>query len=353
LRKNVTIHDHRDIKDFSKLDSIIKKIPKKKSYGKPEVYPKKQIKAPVTFPSEKAGFIVRDEYIEGAWIKILNIIMRFGSIKESQYSEDQKEIIGLMSIIEKEDPNNPKVGHSFDFTIEGLEDYYPQVLTGKRIDGVEYTYGQRLRDNKGIDQIAKMIEKLKKTRFTRRAIAFTWDVATDYDNEKSPCLNVVHAIVQDEKLFLTAYFRSNDMYNAWPKNAFALRKLQGMIAEKVGIGLGSLCIISNSAHIYKNSWKKADIILKEFPSKMSSIGDPRGNIILRVEENKIVAVIQGPDGKRTDELKASSAKEMYEKLYLMNAVSEYSHAFYIGTELQKAEIAIRKKMKYLQDKELK
>lgn len=350
LRKNITIHDLRNEKDFSKLKEYIKKIPKKDSYGKNEVYPKKKIENPLVFPNENCGFLVREDYIYEAWIKILNLIMKFGNDKQSQYSDDQKELISLMSIIDKEDANHPIIDHSFNFDKEDLENYYPQVLTDKNIKDIEYTYGQRLRNNNGIDQIEKIIEKIKKTNYTRRAIAFTWDIKKDYDNEKSPCLCLIQAIIQDSKLYFTSYFRSNDMYNAWPKNTFALRKLQQDIALKINIGIGSLIIISNSAHIYKSSWKNTLSIIKHFPMKVKPIGDPRGNIIIRLEEKKIKLILQSPEGKRIDEFTGTKASEIYKKLVQLNYVSQISHAFYLGTELQKAEYALKNNQEYMQDK---
>jgi thymidylate synthase len=349
LRKNITLHDLRSIKDYFKLKEYIKNISKKDSYGKNETYPKKKIQPPLIFPSENAGFIVREDYIYEAWIKILNLIMRFGNLKQSQYFEDQKELISLISVINQEDPNNPKIEHCFNFDKEELEKYFPQVLSDINIEGVEYTYGQRLRNNNDIDQISKIIEKIKKTAYTRRAIAFTWDVKKDYDNDKSPCLCLVQCIVQNSKLYLTAFFRSNDMYNAWPKNAFALRKLQSLIAEEINIELGSIIIISNSAHIYKSSWKNSLSIIEHFTKEVKPIGDPRGNIIIRVEENKISLVHQDPDGKRINSFEGKTAVSIYKKLVKENYVSELSHAFYLGTELQKAEHALKNNKEYVQD----
>ena len=353
LRENVTLHDFREIKDFSKLNELIKKIPNKQAYGKNEIYPKKKIDNPSTFPSESSGFIVREDFISEAWINVLSLIMRFGEIKKTEYYEEQKELISLVTIIDKEDPNNPKLDHCFNFDIEELENYYPQVLSNNDIDGVEYTYGQRLRNNKGVDQISKIIEKIKKTPYTRRAIAFTWDLEKDYDNEKSPCLCLVQILIQNSKLYFTAFFRSNDMYNAWPKNAFALRKLQKMISDEIGIEIGSLIIHSNSAHIYKSSWKSSLSVLEHFPPIIKPIGDPRGNLIIRLEENKIKLILQSPEGKRINEIEGISAIEIYKKLVSLNYVSQISHAFYLGTELQKAEIALKNNLNYVQDKEIK
>ncbi|MGM5484450.1 MAG: thymidylate synthase [Nanobdellota archaeon] len=349
LRNNIEVFDYRNC-SAEDINSLISSLPEKGSYGDTEIFPKKKVEPPKTFPSENAGFLVRGDYINDVWLKILEHVMDFGTVKASDYSEDQKELISLKAVIEKEDPENPLMAHSFEFTEEDLENYYPQVLTAKSIDGIEYTYGQRLRSNKGIDQISELTEKLRKSTYTRRAVAFTWDVEKDHDNEQCPCLNMINVLVQDEKLYLTAYFRSNDMYSAWPRNAFALRKLQGKIASDLGINLGSLIMISNSAHIYKSSWKKVKAIRESFSPKKAGF-DKRGNIIIRTEEGKIKLIRQSPEGERLQEFTANNAKEANRQIIENNMVSDPSHALYLGRELRKAEEALRKGLDFVQDQD--
>jgi tetrahydromethanopterin S-methyltransferase subunit A len=52
-------------------------------------------------------------------------------------------------------------------------------------------------------------------------------------------------------------------------------------------------------------------------------------------------------------LEGKSAEEIYNTIVKKEMVSLLSHAAYLGSELQKAEIALRKKIQYVQDQTLK
>ncbi len=352
LRINVQLHDYRHIKDFSQLHIILSQLPVLPSYGVPSYFPAPVLYAPETYPSEKSGFVVHHDLIGHAWLEILSLVRRFGIIKKSDYCIDQRELLNIVSVIEKEDPDQPEFFPYFQFTKEDIFSYYPQILSASAIDGVEYSYGQRLRNHKNIDQIKAILFSLRQKPFTRRALAVTWDIEKDITSEKPPCLILVEFLVQQNKLYLTAFFRSNDMFHAWPRNAFGLRKLQFFVAKELEMIAGSLTIISSSAHIYQNNWALVDQLLSKYHHPLRRVGDPRGNFIIRIQDNVISVTHTDPQGKRLDELKGTDHLAIYAKLVLEHRVHDLSHAFYLGTELQKAVLALQKKIPYIQDKEV-
>ncbi len=356
FRSNVDVIDARN-KDYSSIKPLISSLEKKDSYGKPESYPQAKIQIPLNFPTDPV-FKVRSETVAEAWLQALQLTMKFGKLKESQHDEKQKEVICLVSIITKEDPDNVSWAPYLTFSKEELEEYYPQVLTDPGITELSYTYGQRLRNLKGKDQLKELTKKLKEAPHTRRAIAFTWDVELDTDSKNPPCLNLVQALIQDSKLYLIAYLRSNDIYAAWPKNVFALRKLQKNIATDLKKEMGELIVISASAHIYERHFRQANEILKEYPLDKNihlelprSTGnlDPRGNIHVKISDGKIVMTHLSANGERLEEHTCSTAAEASRWLVLEQKISDISHALYLGQELTKAETAIKKGLKYEQD----
>ncbi len=348
FRKNVKTYDYRNLKDGSELNKIIESLPKLGSYGEPEVFPEPKLDIPEILPNEKNGFIIREKYVGDAWLKILNLIMKFGETKKSQYDISQREIMDLVTIIEEEDTDNPKWREFYDFTEDDLKEYLPTVLTPKEM-GVEYTYGQRLMKFRNIDQIKKIVQELKSHNFSRRAVACTWDIMKDIKSDNPPCLDLVQCLVQGNKLYLTAYFRSNDMFGAWPRNVYALRKLQKMISEKIGIEMGSITTFSCSAHIYKNNWEKTKEIIQKNPIKVDKIGDPRGNFRITVGDDKIKVAHLTPVGKRIDKIEGKTAEEICEKMVKEFRINDQFHAFYLGMELQKAENALKNGLDYIQE----
>jgi thymidylate synthase len=140
------------------------------------------------------------------------------------------------------------------------------------------------------------------------------------------------------------------MFDAWPRNAFALRKLQKELADSAGLKLGVLTTVSHSAHVYENSWNAANEILEEhYPKRVAFEEDPRGNFIISIEGGKVVvehAMLAGKTGKK---IEGSGIKEVLDKLVLQNLVSRPEHWVYLGKEIQNAFDCMRSGKQYVQD----
>lgn len=355
IRKYVTLHDLRSIKDKDELAQRIEQLNKTEiiPYAHIEMFKEVEIKAPQTYPSLRTNFTISSSYIKDAWIQVLKHIMKFGVLKDSQYEEKQRELIAMNVTITKENPLDFKLIEEFGFNEDELNAYIPQVTSINEIEGLEYTYGQRLMNHKGINQIQNIIAQINSQAYTRRAIAFTWNVEDDYQNPKCPCLNLVQVLVQDDVLHMTCYFRSNDMYEAWPRNTFALRHLQHQICQETQKELGNLTIISNSAHIYERSFKKVETILEKKQKKVTWDQDPNGTIAIDVKDGVIVVKHLDTNGKRLEQFEGKTAIELYKYIANTLKISDISHAMDIGCELQKAQIALEEGVEYLQDQPLK
>ena len=360
FRGNVEVIDMRS-KDVSEIIEKIKTLENKESYGEGEIFPGNKIDAPSKLPSDPAVHKIREKTVGRAWLDILYNIMKFGAVKKSSYGGDQKELINLCTVIEEEDPFNPKWEDYFQFTKEELEGYIPQVTTAMKIKDVTYTYGYRfraaeLKDGSRIDQIQIIIDVLKKFPYRRGAIAFSWDYDTDARSKLQPCLNLIHCLVQDDILHMTVYIRSNDMYEAWPRNAFALRRLHGFIVKEISketpLGLGTLTIISASAHLYEKNWFDAQEVIKKYRPSYKLRFDPKGNFRIEVNDGKIKITHKDFDGNPLGVYEDTLALRLVGKLAHSHVISEIGHALDIGTELQKAEYALKNNQHYVQDKPL-
>lgn len=353
FRKNVEIID---LRSKNPLEKILEELANDKKDNQPWIEPKEFsepiLQSPETMPSERCGFKIEGEKVGEVWLKILDTIMRFGHVKKSQHSSDQREVVNLISVVKGEDVDAIDWKPYFLFTKDDLQNYLPQVLTKNPIPNVEYTYGQRLRDHDGIDQIKAIIEDLKNPPYSRRAVAVTWNVAKDHKNPHAPCLNLIQGLVQNNNLFFTAYIRSNDMFRAWPMNALALLNLQKIIANECGFKIGPLTIISSSAHIYSDGWNEVKNILDKYGKITTCHFDPRGNFVVSVENEKIKARQLSPSGGIVSEFFGKTAREVFDSICASQGVSLIEHAFDLGAELQKAEIALKQNINYFQDRPL-
>lgn len=346
-----------------------------KPFSEPKVFPTSRPK-PFTYPSEQIGFRIHGKTVAQVWLKILQNILRYGRNKTTRYTQENelKELLNVMAVVYNENPDEPYLPHYFPFTKRDLDSYYPQVLSAKQIPGIAYTYGQRLREYDGIDQVQNIIDLIKNRPFSKKMIAVTAKVKEDWsavNKGDTPCLTQIVCSIQDGKLFMTTHFRSQDMVHGWPRNVFSLRKLQKLIAEESGTPMGAFVMITHSAHIYSDDYALVEKILAEnyekelgYTSRQMFEEDPRGNVTIEIEEVKeqsvgrptkyatkpptnlhyeIVAKLYAPNGGLLlKEWRGKTAMEIY--ITMVN-IGDYltlpSHLIYIGSELQRAEYAIK------------
>lgn len=344
--KNVELINLIGVNEPEKIQKKINSLEKREAYDDAIIIPESAVSTE-SFPAEDSTFIIREEKISDGWLGILKTIMDFGLIKGTDYAIKQREILNLITVT-NEDLNNLYLPDFLEITKEGIEEYVPQITTNKSFDGVSYTYGQRFRSQFKVDQVDGIINDLKRNKDSRRAYATTWDPNIDSTSSSPPCIDSIQAIVRNNKLYLTVYIRTNDMYKAWPLNAFGLRYLQKIIADELKLELGTLTTISSSAHIYENDWNRAKEKIAGFYHLLCK-PDPRGNLVVSLEKEKIKVTRLSPDGVKLKEYFAETSKEMYALLELDLCISQTIHAIYLGTELQKAEIALKNNLEYVQD----
>jgi len=359
VRKNVKLENLIGIQD---INEIKKKISGYKSIGRPfsepKIFPDAKKEEAKIFPTDQSVFKVRGRYIGSVWLNILKKILKFGTENPTWYGGNVKELFNIAAVVTEENPADPKIFPFMQVSEEDIKKYSASIMSGEKGDEV-YTYGERLWNYKGINQVEDVIiPYLKKYPTDRAAIAIMFDLTNDHKAERAPCMTQVQATTLGDELNLTAYFRSHAIFSGWVLNAFGLRTVQKYIADKLSKKMGTLTIFSNCAHIYDNEWQTAEGIVKKYGDKIKfEADDPRGYFLISIENKNIVVKHYAPEGEYIQEfsqngIEDKAATMMYRKLLLADAVSEISHAFDLGAELQKAELAIKLNLSYEQDKDL-
>lgn len=362
LRNNVNFIDLRNENDFSKVQNVIDGLKQDLlPYSQPRIFPEPTRNDINSFPSESTVHVIRGEKISEVWVKILDEILRFGVTDKTSYQNNQKEIIDLTSIITDEDPENLFIPEWLPNDREHLRNYLPTILTAKCPAGASYTYGSRMRRYFGVDQVQKAVDELLNEKFSRRAVINLLDPKVDCNSKNPPCLNHCWFRIQNNRLHLISTIRSNDMFEAWPENAFGLRMLQFLVYKSIinkypEVKLGNLVIHSQSAHIYDDSWDEARNIVNNH--YVESVKHPRneidlrGNFLIKIDNDEIFIEHYSQDELLLGAYRGKKAMPIYLRMSRDGIISNINHAIYLGTEIQKAEIAIELGIKYEQDKEL-
>lgn len=392
FREKIEVVDMRGRKMTELVEKIkeLSKIKKEPFAAKPREFPKSEPRVEV-MPSEQTGFLVRGKTVAQTWLKLLNEIYKYGRPKHTRYSKDNelKEILNLTAVIESEDSTNVYFPQYLPFERSELEAYYAEIMTSREVPGVAYNYGRRMRLHFDVDQIEMMKKLLKDRPDSKKMLAITTDPKLDWgraNNGDTPCLVMVLGSVQDSKFFLTCHFRSQDMVHGWPRNTFALRKLQKDIADSAGYPMGALTMITHSAHMYGDDFSLVENLLMDnyerelgYTPAVHFDYDKRGNVIVDVTEEGQVpeglwktgvpisivhelhrlpkdnkkllrASLYEPDGGPM--LKQWVGRTPHEVMWQITDwgyLKDPAHSLYVGIELQKAYERIIDGTTYHQD----
>ncbi|MEP7166695.1 MAG: thymidylate synthase [Candidatus Woesebacteria bacterium] len=348
-------------------------------------------------PSEQTGFRVSSPKVAKTWLKLLNEISKYGRPKHTRYSKDNslKEVLNLTAVITDENPEDIYFPEYLPFARFELEAYYAEMMTARQIPGVAYNYGKRLREDLGVNQIDEIKKLLKNRPDSKKMVAITINPVRDWaeaNKGDTPCLTMVLGSVQDDKFFFTCHFRSQDMVHGWPRNTFALRKLQKDIADSAGMQMGPLTMITHSAHMYADDFGLVDdLLMKHYEGELGYTPqvhfefDPRGNVVVEVikqsdaqmwdvwskryetqavpmavermlrklpktNDRMIRATIFEPNGGPAMKIfEGRVAQEVAWQISDWNYSGIPGHMMYVGLELQKAEDALKNGTPYEQD----
>lgn len=215
-------------------------------------------------------------FFEKVWKELLNEVIYNGKYT---YKDDSKikEVIGVHKQI-KNPYSNSIINISADkfasYVKKGIFDIAEYQIKGEALfdyvtslddehqiylddDGFIYTYSERLQNYNDINQLDVIINRLNKNINSNRAIAVTYNPMVDMNRQDIPCLQLIQALVRNDKLILSVYFRSNDLYGAFPSNMMFLTYLGMKIANELGVQFDYIDYHCSSLHVYETDYEQA------------------------------------------------------------------------------------------------
>lgn len=120
-------------------------------------------------------------------------------------------------------------------------------------------YGLRTKD-----QYHVIIERLKNDPDTRQAVVTIWNPTFDLQENKRdyPCTVLHQFRIRDNKLNMSVYMRSNDVWLGAAYDFFQFTRVQLAIASVLGIEPGTYNHHVGSLHIYEQHYEAAERLVK-------------------------------------------------------------------------------------------
>ena len=149
-------------------------------------------------------------------------------------------------------------------------------IDGYRFGDLNHVYGYQWRswpkgNVESIDQIAKVVETIKRNPSSRRIIVSAWNVAEVEDMALPPCHTMFQFFVADGRLSCQLYQRSADCFLGVPFNIASYALLTMMIAAQCGLRAGEFIHTLGDAHLYLNHLEQAAEQLSREPRQLPTM----------------------------------------------------------------------------------
>jgi thymidylate synthase len=309
------------------------------------------------FPSEpRAHAILRDTPLE-AWEELIFRLVRFGHRSRLKKGE-RIELQNMKVVVERPEEDADERLEELGFDPAHFREYQEKILNPLKPADLEYTYGNRMRgyyahEGRVVDTLAEVIERLRADPESRHAYLSLWDTARDtVEGRGCPCLVSLFFRRFEGRLTLTATFRTHNAVDAWPENVWGLIAIQRHAASALGMERGPLTVFSHSISVSADALdkakrvaegKKSDEMRDPVTGKRMPRMDYNGEFIVTVDETADEIVVQHSyQGAPLSEYRGKRAEQLEKQLARDCAISEISHALYLGREIARAELRLRR-----------
>jgi thymidylate synthase len=133
-----------------------------------------------------------------------------------------------------------------------------------RVYGVNWRFWQAP-NGQNVDQVARLIEQIKKDPYSRRHILTAWNVGELEEMALPPCHVLSQFYVRDGKLSCHLFQRSADFFLGIPFNIASYSLFTHMIAHVCDLEVGEFLHTITDAHIYHDHFDAVNEQLKREP----------------------------------------------------------------------------------------
>lgn len=126
-------------------------------------------------------------------------------------------------------------------------------------------------DGRTYDQVAQVIEQIRRSPDSRRHIVSAWNVADVEDMKLPPCHVLFQFWVAEGELSCLLFQRSGDVFLGVPFNIASYALLTSMVAKVCELRPGELILTLGDAHLYSNHVEQAREQLLRAPRPLPTL----------------------------------------------------------------------------------
>jgi thymidylate synthase len=318
-----------------------------------------------TFPSDTFSQVITARTICEGWGELLFRLSRFGRPVTFRNGKERLELNNLKAVITDPSEIAPDDYKLLNLSKDELNNYQNELLKKSLEHGLPYTYGHRMRSYFNQDLLLEAARDLAIAGDSRHALICLWDNLTDRPRGDAPCLSLVFFRKIEDKVHLSAVFRSHNGARAWPVNLVGLYGLMKFVCEKANLHAqrtepnhlrpGTLTVTSLSISLDPADMAQVESIIERRAQKNRKTNlDPNGHFEITIDRNKgqIVVFHRSMEGEILAEHRAKTAEEMSWLLERSLSISNIGHALYLGGQLERAWRCLVNNQEYVQDKSI-
>jgi thymidylate synthase len=123
---------------------------------------------------------------------------------------------------------------------------------------VNSNYGNLIQTYYGFNQLSMCEQLLKENPNTRQAIIHLKPIRNviKHPTKDLPCTISLQFFIRNNKLYMTTYMRSNDIWMGFPYDVFQFTCMQILLAMRLNVDLGTYTHVAGSLHLYKRNYKE-------------------------------------------------------------------------------------------------
>jgi len=218
------------------------------------------------------NILIKGNSADDVWLQWINLMKSNISEEKSRDGDVASEVINAMSVIEdptrcimlnqvRKMPIRYAVGEMLWYLSRNRKlkeiQKYSSGWDRMSDDGINVNsnYGYCIHDKFGFDQWEYVKNLLKENNETRQAVIHIKEPSNTKSKDVN-CTVCLQFFIRDEKLYLTVYMRSNDMWMGFPYDVFQFAALQVLMSMELEVGIGTYTHISASLHLYKRDYEK-------------------------------------------------------------------------------------------------